>query len=81
MNDLDTGLKPRLSALVVGTLGSLIIGGVVPYTNMVLLGPHIAAYFNTPAAIILLFFFIAVINVLLGLIHRGWIFHYKLPVC
>ena len=36
MNDLDTGLKPRLSALVVGTLGSLIIGGVFPYTNMVL---------------------------------------------
>ena len=72
MNNADTGFKPRLSALVVGTLGSLIIGGVVPYTNMVLLGPHIAAYFNTPAAIILLFFFIAVGNVLLGFVRRGW---------
>ena len=34
MNNADTGFKPRLSALVVGSLGSLIIGGVVPYTNV-----------------------------------------------
>ena len=37
---------------------------------MVLHGSYIAAYFNTPAAIILFFFFVLVGNTALGLIHR-----------
>ena len=62
--------KPRRRALLVGTLGSLAIGAGVPYCSMVIKGPHIAAYFNTPAAIILLFFWLFIANFLLGLISR-----------
>ena len=67
---MPSSLKPRSRALLVGTLGSLAIGAGVPYCSMVIKGAHIAAYFNTPAAVILLFFWLFFANVLLGLISR-----------
>lgn len=42
------------------------IGVGVPYTKMVLHGSLIAAYFNTPAALILFFFLVLFLNSGLG---------------
>ena len=39
---------------------------------MVLHGSRIASYFNTPAAIILFFLLVFVVNTLLGLVRRSW---------
>jgi len=64
--------KPRKGSLLVGALGAAAIGAGVPYGDMVLRGPYIAAYFNTPAALILFFFLVFVLNTALGLIHRSW---------
>lgn len=63
---------PRLGSLVVGALGSLAIGAGVPYCKMVLHGSMIAAYFNTPAALILFFFVGLFGNAAVGLVHRPW---------
>ncbi|NKB71366.1 MAG: hypothetical protein GKR89_30190 [Candidatus Latescibacteria bacterium] len=60
----------RPGALLVGALGAGLIGAGVPYCKMVLHGSYIAAYFNTPAAIILFFFFILFGNTALGLLYR-----------
>ena len=76
MSDLDklrsSSLGPSLRALLIGALGSLVIGAGVPYCNMVLHGSRIAAYFNTPAAIILFFFLVLIVNTALGLVRRTW---------
>ena len=42
-----------MRALLVGAAGCLAIGAGVPYSNMLVQGSRIAAYFSTPAAIIL----------------------------
>ena len=49
---------PTLRSLLIGALGAMAIGAVVPYCNMVLHGSRIASYFNTPIAIILFFFLV-----------------------
>ena len=67
--------RPTLRALCIGALGSLAIGMGIPYCNMVLHGSRIASYFNTPAAIILFFFFILCGNSLLGIMRRSWMFN------
>jgi len=59
--------------MLIGALGAWTIGAVVPYCNMVLHGSRIASYFNTPAAIILFFFLILLVNTGLGLIRRSWL--------
>ena len=61
-----------LRALLVGAAGAWAIGTGVPYCNMVLHGSRIASYFNTPAAIILFFLLVFVVNSLLGLVRRCW---------
>lgn len=57
-----------LRALATGTLLSLIIGTVVPYTNTIINGTLLAHNFSTPAALFLFFLLILVVNVLLRLI-------------
>jgi hypothetical protein len=68
----QSALRLRPAALLVGTLGSCAIGFLVPYTNMVIRGAHIAAYFNNPAALILLFGLVFIVNVIIGVVHRSW---------
>ena len=63
---------PTLRSLLIGALGAMAIGAVVPYCNMVLHGSRIASYFNTPIAIILFFFLVFFFNTALGLIRRSW---------
>ena len=58
-------------AVVVGALMSLIIGAVVPYTNMIIDGAVMAHNFSTPAALFLFFVFTGLINVVLGLLRPG----------
>ncbi|MEW6750792.1 MAG: DUF6785 family protein [Candidatus Latescibacterota bacterium] len=65
-------LRPRARALVVGAVGAAAIGAGVPYGDMVIRGPYIAAYFNNPAALILFFFLVLFVNAGLGLVQRGW---------
>lgn len=69
---LPTSQRLGLRALLVGAAGAWAIGAGVPYCNMVLHGSRIASYFNTPAAIILFFLLVFVVNTLLGLAHRAW---------
>jgi hypothetical protein len=58
--------------LLVGAIGAAIIGAAVPYGDMVIRGPYIAAYFNTPIALILFFFLVLFVNTGLGLLQRDW---------
>ena len=67
-----TSQRLGLRALLVGAAGAWAIGAGVPYCNMVLHGSRIASYFNTPAAIILFFVLVFVVNTLLGLVRRAW---------
>ena len=67
-----TSQRLGLRALLVGAAGAWAIGAGVPYCNMVLHGSRIASYFNTPAAIILFFALVFVVNTLLGLVRRAW---------
>ena len=69
---LPTSQRLGLRALLVGAVGAWAIGAGVPYCNMVLHGSRIASYFNTPAAIILFFLLVFVVNTLLGLVRRAW---------
>lgn len=69
---LPTSQRLGLRALLVGAAGAWAIGAGVPYCNMVLHGSRIASYFNTPAAIILFFLLVFVVNTLLGLVRRAW---------
>lgn len=69
---LPTSQRLGLRALLVGAAGAWAIGAGVPYCNMVLHGSRIASYFNTPAAIILFFLLVFVVNSLLGLVRRAW---------
>jgi len=69
---MPSSLRLRKRTLVVGALGSAVIGAAVPYGDMVIRGPYIAAYFNTPAALILFFFLVLFGNTALGLIRRSW---------
>ena len=59
-------------ALLIGAVGSGMIGAGVLYCNMVLQGSRIASYFNTPAALILFFVLVFFGNTALGLIRRSW---------
>ena len=59
-------------ALLIGAVGSGVIGAGVLYCNMVLQGSRIASYFNTPAALILFFVLVFFGNTALGLIRRSW---------
>ena len=59
-----------LKAFLVGALLSLAIGMGSPYNTMVLRGSHMALDFSTPAAVFLLFLFVATVNVLLGVIRK-----------
>ncbi|MSR82495.1 MAG: hypothetical protein EXS58_06160 [Candidatus Latescibacteria bacterium] len=63
---------PGLRALLIGAVGAGVIGAGVLYCNMVLQGSRIASYFNTPAALILFFFLILIVNTGLGLARRSW---------
>ena len=72
MKEVSPSLAPTARALFIGLLGSVAIGVGVPYCNMVLHGPRIASYFNTPAAIILFFFLVFFLNTVLGLLRRSW---------
>ena len=62
-----------LRSLIIGAIGSAVIGVGVPYCMMVLHGSPIASYFNTPAALILFFLLVSLINAVLGLIRRSWL--------
>ena len=59
-------------ALLIGALGSALIGWGVLYCNMVLQGSRIASYFNTPAAIMLFFVLVLCGNTAVGLVRRAW---------
>ncbi len=73
MSDRNSKIfAPTLRAILVGALGSFVIGAAIPYCNMVLHGSRIASYFNTPAAIILFFFLTLFGNTFVGLIRRAW---------
>ena len=72
MQPSPTSQRLGLRALLVGAAGAWAIGAGVPYCNMVLHGSRIASYFNTPAAIILFFLLVFVVNTLLGLTRRAW---------
>ena len=63
---------PGWRALLIGALGCFVLGAGLPYCNMVLKGSNIASYYNTPAAIILLFVLVFFVNALVGLIRRAW---------
>ena len=66
----DAGLGGvSLRALLVGTILSLIIGTITPYTNMIINGTLMAHNFSTPAALFLFFVFLLFVNVLLGRLH------------
>ncbi len=68
----SSSLVPSFRALLIGTLGSMAIGAGVAYGNMVIHGSRVAVFFNTIAAVILLFFLLLFINPLLGLLRRSW---------
>ena len=72
MQPSPTSQRRGLRALLVGAAGAWAIGAGVPYCNMVLHGSRIASYFNTPAALILFFLLVFVVNTLLGLGRRAW---------
>ena len=72
MQPSPTSQRLGLRALLVGAAGAWAIGAGVPYCNMVLHGSRIASYFNTPAALILFFLLVFVVNTLLGLGRRAW---------
>jgi hypothetical protein len=73
LNDHDSSIfSPTLRAILIGALGSFIIGAIIPYCNMVLHGSRIASYFNTPAAIILFFFLTLFGNTFIGMLRRSW---------
>lgn len=61
-----------LRALVVGTLGTGVIGTMVPYVGMMLYGERIAALMTTAAAIILFFYLVFVANTFVGAMRRSW---------
>ena len=63
---------PSARALLVGAIGAALIGAGVPYCNMVLQGSRIASHFNTPAAIILFFLLVFLLNSGVGFLRRGW---------
>jgi hypothetical protein len=59
-------------SLIVGTIGTGIIGTMVPYVGMMLYGERIAALMTTAAAIILFFYVVFVGNTLVGAVRRSW---------
>ena len=65
-------LRPTVRALLAGAVGAAIIGGIVPYCNMILQGSRISSYFNTPIAVILFFLLVLLLNPLLGFLRSSW---------
>ena len=59
-------------SLIVGTIGTGVIGTMVPYVGMMLYGERIAALMTTAAAIILFFYVVFVGNTLVGAVRRSW---------
>jgi hypothetical protein len=57
-------------ALIVGLVGALCVGLGSPYNDMIIKGSRMAIWNVTPAATFLFFVLVAVVNVLLGFIHR-----------
>ena len=58
-------------ALIVGFAGAAIIGLGSTYNDMIVKGSGLAIWNLTPAAIFLFFVLVAMVNVVLGYIHRG----------
>ena len=63
-----------LRAMVVGTLLSGVIAVGLPYGEFVLNGTQMGLNSSTPAALFLLFLLLALVQPLLGLIRRQWMF-------
>ena len=59
-----------LKSIFVGLIGSAFIALGIPYSEMVIQGSHMGIWNTTPAAIFTFFLLVAVVNVLLGVIHR-----------
>ncbi len=64
---MAAGVSPK--ALLVGSILSLIIGAVIPYTNMIINGTLLAHNYSTPIALFLFFIFVLFVNALLGLLQ------------
>ena len=63
-----------LRGLIVGTLGCLVVGGGFQYTDLVLHVTAFATWFYTLGANIMLFLMALLVNPLLGLMRRSWMF-------
>ena len=68
----DTRITYR--AVLVGLVMAVLLGVAAPYENLVISGSPLHLDYSTPAAVFLFFLFFALVNPLLGLLRRRWLF-------